>query len=170
MKFEDVKVGQPVKFYINTLGRESIFIVAFKNPTTGKIVLLQITQERNHGQTPSMDKPFTPPLLYQTYYLTNPIEVYASELIDQIRFDCPVKFIVNNKVEFDFYKSKGYYIDEPSQYPCYFGGSLPRIITKAQYESSLDLPITINDNTIVLDQYAPGRIKIGTDFIKTDLL
>ncbi|CAL1778038.1 hypothetical protein BRC2024_ULFKEANI_CDS_0217 [Acinetobacter phage vB_AbaM_Konradin-v2] len=150
MKFEDVKVGEVVQWGDNYKGRDYACIVAFKNVTTGKVLIYRIVDDRN---------------MYPSYrYFDLPVEVPASELKENSwrlnRVLDKFKFIVNNKEEKAIYESLGFTFDNwhlepaPSSFPFYYSENEnigKHLYTKEEYDNILLPQYKLENSQMVLD-------------------
>ncbi|CAL1777262.1 hypothetical protein BRC2024_PQPTKSFJ_CDS_0042 [Tegunavirus sp. BRC001] len=165
MKFEDVKVGQVVNWYNNYEGTNFKNIVAFKNSTTGKILVYRIMQENN---SPS-----------RYTYLGAPIELFPSELSldsqpDPRKVFQYFKFIVNDHQEKTIYETLGYNFDNihnqpvPNEFPFYYAqvyDTWNYFYTKEEYDNILLPQFKLDGTNLVLD-YDYGYVKCGTTLLK----
>ncbi|EQA7786868.1 hypothetical protein ACX818_001462 [Acinetobacter baumannii] len=164
MKFEDVKVGEVIQWSDNYKGQDYTCIVAFKNVTTGKVLIYRIIDDRN---------------MYPSYrYFGSPIEVPASELKETSwrpnRVLDKFKFTVNNMEEKNTYESLGFTFDRwqnepaPTSFPFYYSeneNSSKHLYTKEEYDDILLPQYKLENSQMVLDDsYAIA--KFGASLLK----
>lgn len=165
MKFEDIKVGDVVRWGDNYKGHDYSCIVAFKNITTGKVLIYRILDDRN---------------MYPQYrYFGFPVEVAASELTSnensqKHRIFEKFKFVVNNKEEKTIYESLGFIFDNwhlepaPTSFPFYYSqnaNSGKHLYTKEEYDDILLPQYKLENSQMVLDDNYTV-IKYGASLLK----